>query len=463
MSGIHRIALALFLTAALSVPLLADQSLDHQFQLAVSHYNSGQYQAAARELENLAQRVPANFEIEELWGLICSAEAKDHEASTHFAKAVRLKPESGSARLNFAINLARLGKKDAAEAEFKQAVRIEPGDFDANHDFGEFYARAGKPNSAVPYLSRAQRADPSSYGNGYDLALAYEEAGMEQDARRQIQELLRAKDAADLHALLGQVEEKAGNYVAAANEYQRAAHMDPSEPNMFHWGSEFLLHRTLNPAIDVFSEGVKRYPDSPRLAVGLGLALYWSDKYDSAVEVLVKATDLAPTDPRPYYFLSQAYEHSHRQADEVIARFRRFARLQPQNGRAAYYYAMSLWKGKETGHAGSYLDQVQSLLKKSIQLDPSNAQAHLELANLYSQRRKYREALPEYEQALKLDPKLVDAYYRLGEAYTHLDQRALAQRAFEIHRRLYQQHLAHWDNEQEEIRQFVLTTKAGAH
>ncbi len=460
-------AVALILSAVVCLPLLGNESdsirsdpLERQLQLAVSYYNSGQYQAAARELESLVQRVPPNFEVEELLGLVYSAEARDQEARRHFEKAVRLKPDSAPAMANLAVSLARLGKNDLAEAEFKKALQAEPGNFNANHDLGEFYARAGKAKAAIPYLQRAQRADPSSYGNGYDLALACEQAGMWAEARQQIQELLKSKDTAELHDLLGEVEEKSGNYVAAANEYQRAAHMDPSESNIFYWGSELLLHQTLNPAIEVFSEGVKRYPNSPRLAVGLGLALYWRDSYDDAVKALVRATDLAPSDPRPYYFLSKAYDRSHRQADAVIERFRRFVRLRPQDGRAVYYYAMSLWKGKRTGISSSYLDQVKSLLKRAIRLDPSFAQAHLELGNLYSQQGQYAEGVPEYQRAIRLDAKLADAHYRLGQAYVHLNQKDLARKEFQIHQKLYQQHLAEWDNKQQEIRQFVYTRRA---
>jgi tetratricopeptide (TPR) repeat protein len=211
----------------------------------------------------------------------------------------------------------------------------------------------------------------------------------------------------------------------------------------------------------VFSEGVKRYPDSPRLAVGLVLALYWSGRHDDAVKALVKATDLSPSGLRAYYFLNKAYGHSQGQADEVVERFRRFAQLRPQDSQAAYYYALSLWKGKQAGDTSPILAQAESVLERAIQLDPAFAEAHLELANVYSQQQKYAKAVPEYQQAIKLDAKLVDAYYRLGQAYVHLNQGELAQKEFQIHRELYQQHLAKWDSEQQEIRHFVYTGRAG--
>lgn len=99
-------------------------------------------------------------------------------------------------------------------------------------------------------------------------------------------------------------------------------------------------------------------------------------------------------------------------------------------------------------------------MRRAVKLDPGFAQAHLELANLYSQQHKHAEAVPESQRAIQLDSKLVDGYYRLGQAYVHLGQADLAQKEFTIHKQLYQQHLAKWDTEQQEIRQFVYSRRA---
>jgi len=460
--------MAAFLVSACYLPMLVTQpawagqnALTHEFQAAVQHYNSGQYREAVTELENLARQVPSSFEVHELLGLAYAAESKNQEANPHFEKAVLLKPNSSAARANLAVNLARLGKEHAAELEFKKAIAISPRDYEANHDFGEFYAQQGKIAAAVRYLENAQRAKPDSYGNGYDLALAYEKTGRLAPARRELQALLKQRDAAELHNLLGEVEEKSGNYVAAANEYQRAAQMHPSKSNIFDWGSEFLLHHTWNAAVVVFSQGVRRYPNSAPLAVGLGMACYWHGKYALAVKALVRATDLAPADPHPYYFLSKAYKRAPGQASEVIARFRRFEELRPLDPQAAYYYAMGLWKGKEMESSGADLAQVELLLKKAVQLDPSYADAHVELGNLYSQERQYAKAVPEYQRALQLNSNLSDGYYRLGQAYVHLGKMELAQKEFALHQKLYTRHLTEDDHQRQQIRQFVYSVQGG--
>ena len=179
-------------------------------------------------------------------------------------------------------------------------------------------------------MKQAQKIDPGSYDNGYDLAMADFSLGRLNDARAVIQDLVKQKDTGELHNLLGQIDEKDGKYVAAANDFETAAHMDPSEENLFDWGCEMLLHRTYEPAIAIFQQAAARYPKSPRIMIGSGLALYPRGKYDEAVKALIAAADLNPSDPRCYLFLSKAYNSSPLQADEVIQRFRRYAELQPR-------------------------------------------------------------------------------------------------------------------------------------
>src|SRR5437879_3354748 len=248
-----------------------------------------------------------------------------------------------------------------APEQFKKAVELDPRNFDTNHNLGEAYVRSGKIADAASFLEKAQQINPSAYDNGYDLSLAYIQTGRLADARQLIQDLLKRKNTAELHNLLGEVEEKDGKFVAAENEYETAAHMEPSESNLFDWGSELLLHRTLGPAVEVFQQAAERYPASQRLAIGLGVALYARGNYDDAVKSLLRATDLNPADPGCYLFLSKAYDSSPGQAGDVIQRFRRFAELQPSNARALYYYAMSLWKGKRAQDPDLDLRQIEPL------------------------------------------------------------------------------------------------------
>lgn len=437
------------------------EGLDQKFRAAMAQYESGRFTDAAVALEGLLREVPESFEVHELLGLVYSAQSQNGKANPHLDKAVRLKPNSAAARMNLAINLVQLGKLAPAEGEFKKALELEPQNYDANHNLGELYVRAGKVEAATRYLEQAQHINPGSADNGYDLSLAYLVTGRLADARQLLQGLLERKDSAELHNLLGEVEEKDGKFVAAANEYELAAHLDPSESNLFDWGGELLLHRTLDPAIQVFQDAAAHYPNSARVAIGLGIAYYARGNYDEAVKSLLKAADLSPRDARVYPFLSRAYDSSPSQAEEVITRFRRYAEQEAGNGRAQYYYAMSLWKGKRAQDPHLDLAQIARLLEKAIALDASLAEAHLQLGNLYSDQQKYAEAIPEYQRALQLNSDLPDAHYRLGQAYVHTGDKDRAQEQLQAYQKIREQHLADLEKQRAEVRQFVYAAKDG--
>jgi tetratricopeptide (TPR) repeat protein len=433
--------------------------LDRAFQSATAHYEAKEYAEAAKELEPLLARLPDSFEVNELMGLVCAAQGLDEKATRYLKNATRLKPIDAAARTNLAVNLVHLGKETLAEVEFKKAAELEPQSFDANHNLGEFYVHSAKLATAVHYLKKAQSLDPSSYANGYDLALALVETREYDAARRLLRDMIQRQDTAELRNLLAEAEEKAGDFAAAVTEYQRAAHIEPSEKNIFDWGSELLLHQTVEPAAAVFRSGAERYPQSVRMQIGLGIALYSQRQYGDAVKALAQATDLAPLDPFPYVFLGRVYNVSTAQAGEVVKRLQRFVELQPANAQAHYYYALALWKGKRDQEQSANLDEVESHLEKATALDPGFADAHLQLGILYAGQRKYSEAMEQYRDAIRLQPNLADAHYRLGQALVRAGDKAQAQAEFEVYDRLHKQEVAESEKERAEIKQFIYNAK----
>ena len=147
-----------------------------------------------------------------------------------------------------------------AEKSLRESVEREPSSFDGNHRLGKLLAENGKAREAIPYLERAGELKPGDYENAYDLALANAHAGNYERARDSAQALLQHHDKAEVHHLLGDVQEKLGNSLEAVREYQRAAELDPSEAYLFDWGSELLLHHAPEPALEVFTQGQPPVP-----------------------------------------------------------------------------------------------------------------------------------------------------------------------------------------------------------
>jgi tetratricopeptide (TPR) repeat protein len=444
----------------LSAQDLQKQKLDREYQSAVSDYDGGRYAAAADQLERLLPYAPNSFEIHELLGLVYASLSQDTKAETHLKTAVQLKPDSAIARTNLGTSLLHAGKTALAGEQFLKALQLDPKSFDTNRNLGQYYIQTGKIGEAQPLLEQAQRIKPDSYDNGYDLAMADLLLNRLADARQSVQRIITIHDTGELHNLLGQIDEKDGKFLAAANDFEAAAHLDPTEENLFDWGSEMLLHRTYEPAIAIFRQASNRFPKSPRVHIGLGLALYSRGKYDEAVQALLTAADLDPADPRCYVFLSKAYDSSPQQADDVIQHFRRYVELRPNDARAQYYYAMSLWKGKRAGDTNVDLQTVQSLLQKSIALDNNLPEAHVQLGDLYAGQHQYDKSIPEYVRALELNPNLSDAHYRLGTDYVHVGQKDQAQKEFAVYQKLRAEHLSEIDKERAEVQQFVYSEKS---
>jgi tetratricopeptide (TPR) repeat protein len=322
------------------------------------------------------------------------------------------------------------------ERQLQEEVRRQPDDFQARHRLAGFYLQQGKVPAAIPHLQRAQQIDPSQYSVGYDLAVALIEVNRLDDARAQVRRLMKLKDAGEVQNLLGDLEERAGNLVAAAEAYQRASHMDPSEENLFDWGNSLLQLRAAAPAGEVFVAAIKRHPRSSRLHVGLGISLYSRGEYKDAVQSFCDAVDLAPSDPRPYQFLGEVYGVAPELGGEISARLRKFVAAYPKNALAHFHYAMSLWKGGGQAPGSGDLGEIERLLKQAVVLDPRMTMGLFQLGVLLAEQQRNAEAIEYLRRAIALQPSLAQAHYRLGQLYQRVGRSDLAEKELAVFREL---------------------------
>ena len=461
MRGCVAIILAIGVSlGAAQTPSAGSQSvavLEEEFKTALSSYQEHRFAQAAAELENILRQAPKSFQAHELLGLTYGAQAQDDKAVQQFRIAVDLNPTSAVAVTNLATGLLRVGRSLEAEIECKKAVELDPRNYGANRDLAELLLREGKITDALTFLETAQQIRPHSYDNGYDLALAFLLLKRLPEARQRANDLLLQKDSGEVHALLGRINESDGKYLEAANECALAAHQDASEDHLFIWGSELAVHRTYEPAIEVFRKASQRYPTSPRLWIGLGMALYSRGEYEESIGSLLTAADLNPRDPRCYLFLSKAYLSSPKQAEKILDCFRRYAELEPENALAQFYYAMSLWKGLRVDNPNVDYEAIEALLQRSISLKDELAETHLQLGILYNDEHLYEKSFSEYHRALELDPTLPDAHFRLGRYYLRVGEKVKSQNEFDLFKDLQAKHQSEVDKERAEVQQFVVS------
>lgn len=344
-----------------------------------------------------------------------------------------------------------------SQSTLRAALARDPESFEANHRLGEFYLQSGKYRESIPLLRNSYRIDPANHGNEYDLALACKDAGDLSEAREHIQRLLDEQGGdAELHRLLGELDEELGDPLAAVHEEEEAVHLDPSEQNYFAWGSELLLHRAVWQAVEVFGNGTRAHPKSARMLAALGTALFAGARYDEAALRLCDASDLRPTDSEPYLFMGKIELAAPTPLACVERRLARFVQQQPENASSNYLYAMAIWKRLGQPADPKALQQVETLLTRAVTIDSKCGDAYLQLGNLYFSQNNFEKAIEFYTKAIEAVPELSEAHYRLAIAYDRVGQKAKARQEFQLHDEIEKQQAASIERQRREVKQFLV-------
>ncbi len=307
--------------------------------------------------------------------------------------------------------------------------------------------------------SASSTVNPSDYENSLALARAYAASANYERARSTLLELLAKHDQADAHHQLADVEEKLNHPLDAVREYQRAAELDPSESNLFDWGAELLVHHASEPAAEVFTKGNHLFPKSSRMLIGLGVAWNARGASDKAAQYLCDASDLNPNDPEPYLFLGRLQQTWTTPSEASAQRLARFARLQPDNALANYYYAVSVWKRRNGTDDSAAFTEAESLLQKAIRLDPKLGLAHLQLGILYFERKDFQGAIAAYQKAIDVSPDLEESHYRIAQAYRQVGETTKAQQETQLYTELLKKSAEDLERERREMPQFVYTLR----
>jgi tetratricopeptide (TPR) repeat protein len=291
----------------------------------------------------------------------------------------------------------------------------------------------------------------------YQSAIELESKGNFSGARDVTQKALANGDDAEGHHLLGDLDERLNDPLGAVREYERAARMYPSEQNYFDWGSELLLHKAAQPAVEVFTKGASLHPQSARVLAGLGASQYAVRLYEEAANSLCKASDLKPNEAAPYIFLGQMEKTVNGPLPCAERKLAQFAEQQPANASANYYYAISLIKREKNPRADSRA--AQTLLEKTVRLDPKYGAAYVALGSLADQRGDFAQAIKNYQQAIAVSPELSEPHYRLSLAYKRTGDDSAAKREMDTYQLAEKAESAQAEEQNRDLKQFLVILK----
>lgn len=160
----------------------------------------------------------------------------------------------------------------------------------------------------------------------------------------------------------------------------------------------------------LWSDTVKKVPDSSLAHLNLGRAYFDKNRLDEAVREYVTALRLEPRNPLTYNNLGFAYYRMGR-IDEAIGEFMTALKIKPD------YAIVHNNLGIVYLGQGRVDEAIQELATASI-LKPDYVKARNNLGIAYSMQGRLDEAIKEYMIALKLKPDYADTHSDLGVAYS---------------------------------------------
>ncbi len=323
-------------------------------------------QATITELAARAQR----FEAQSRW----------EEAAAEYQKILNIDPRSVPALNALGALCVTQGKFQQGISYYRQALKINPREFGTNLNLGIAYFKMQDYPSATLPLEKAVQIDPSSF---------------------QAQELLGV-------TLVGEDE-----YAKAIPPFEKAMELEPGDV-----GSNYLLIRSYietkqyAKAMNGFQHLEELDPGSPWVRILRGQAYDGEGSYEKALAEFEEAKKQLPNDATVRFSLGfMCWKLRH--YDEAETELQEALRLDPHFTQAKYYLADSYLTGLKPEAA---LPILQELV---VEL-PKDYRSRVDLAKALEKLGRYEEAVPQFQEAVRLDPTRAEPHYLLGQTYQKL-------------------------------------------
>jgi len=430
-----------------------DAAMERQFQAAMAAQDSGNLNRAEALLRDLHTHHPGIFAIDESLGLLLAGR-ENYSAALPFLEAgVREQPASDAAHVNLGAACFQLHRNPQALSEFQIAARINPQNLSTQQSLGRLYMEARQPQRAADAFAAALALKPGDADLTLDFAQSLTEAGDLVKAKETLRAMPGADSSASAQSLLGGIEEKSGAFQDAVQAYQRAVALDPSEPNLWDLGVEFIRHWTFDGAIPELQAGVSRFPSSVRMKLGLGIAYFGDAKYTSAIPIFAGMLDADPDSALDAQLLGMACTAVMQDARPRCSSLIAYAQSHPGDAQAAVYAATGILQGQLSEEQ---LARAEKLLRGAVAADPKLAEAHYQLGILAQDRGQWETSIPELEVAIALKPEFSVAHYRLGVAYSHTGRKKEAQEQMALNNKYRDEQARDLDRRLRQVTLFVV-------
>ena len=336
--------------------------IEAAFQLAISHYNKGELEAAFGLFHRIVDAAPAHANAHQMVGLTALRAGQFETSVNAMREAVRLQPDNIHFLTNFIEVLRAAGELDEALKTGQQATRIAPESAAAHSNLGLVY---------------------------YDLNNLIEAEASQQRAVALNPELDRAINN------LGSIARHNGDRAKATGLFREALRVNPASTETAN-NLITVLVEAENPAEarDVAEVQMRRTPRNAELHCNLGRIFLLENDIDNAEVAFRKAILLNGRNAGSYVGLAQVLiEKNHHELALVEAEHA--AQVDPEYALAFHYVALA------KAHLGD-LNGAIADHEKGLELKPDMTASQLALGYLALEQGDTDSARTRFEQAAEM-------------------------------------------------------------
>lgn len=269
---------------------------------------------------------------------------------------------------------------------------------------------------AAPFARRLGERMPDSQEVLARLAWIEKELGSHRQAKESVRRALALGETEELHLLAGDIQELLDEPVEAVRHYQEAVRINPSERSYYALGHSFLLYWNWDAAVQVFETALRRYPESVPLWTGLSVARFGGADYEAAQSAILGALRNDGADPTLLHLLDQTLSAQPDLEDELLIRIEALHRDGAVLPWSAYLHARALFLSGRGGEEKAVQLKALETARQVAERFPDFFEGRLLLADIHFELRQWPEAIAEFRRVISLDPRHVQAHYRLALA-----------------------------------------------
>ncbi len=412
-------------------PSRNQNSLSRALQLAKAH----RYAEAATAIRGVA---PPEDRLQRImfFRLRASIESglgHSAPAAADMEAASKLAPENLD--LLVAASLARLeaqleSRNDPAPvlATLRESTLPPAQQLEVRLHTAEILSRANLFREAAKDLEDATRLAPGRADIHFNLALARYRNNEWDAALASAERAKQIEDSGSVESLLGDIQEKRGDALAAVHSYQAAVTFEPNvEGHRLALATELLKHQTFDAAVVVLEQARSLFPQSVRLAVLLGLTYYFVDRSPDSIRTLIEATRLDKTSSIATQYLGEiTLQDSATPDPTAVTQICGFADTHRTSKTANALCGGVLLRVAEESGSRSRQQEILHRLQQAVQIAPGEPVARCELGKAFEWCQRWPEARIQMERCVRLDSDSPENHYRLARIYRRLGLTTLA-------------------------------------